>query len=70
MLDDVNLVEEYERVENTECRIVEDARENNILEILEAVRVVYLPFYVFVLYPHDLLELGLVREVLSVIGFV
>jgi hypothetical protein len=34
VLDNVDLVEEYEGVENAECGVVEDARENNVLEIL------------------------------------
>jgi hypothetical protein len=65
MLDNIDLVEKYKRVQNAERRVVEDARKNNILEVLKSVRVV-----VLVLYPYDLFELGFVGKVLSVIGFV
>ena len=70
MLNNIDLVEEYERVEDTECGVVENARENNVLEILEAVCVVDLPFYVVVLDLHNFLKFGLIVEVLSVVGFV
>ena len=70
MLDNVDLVEKYKRVQNAERRVVEDARKNNILEVLKSVRVVDLPLYVLVLYPYDLFELGFIGKVLSVIGFV
>lgn len=70
MLDNIDLVEKYKRVQNAERRVVEDARKNDILEVLKSVRVVDLPLYVLVLYPHNLFELGFVGKVLSVIGFV
>jgi hypothetical protein len=34
MLDNIDLVEEYERVENAECGVIENARENNVFEVL------------------------------------
>lgn len=70
MLDDVDLVKEDEGVQNAESRIVEDARKNHVFEVLESVRVMYLPFDVFVFYPYDLLELGFISEILSMVGFV
>jgi hypothetical protein len=70
MLNNVDLVEEDERVQNAEGRIVEDARKNDVFEVLEPVRVMYLPFDVFVFYPDNLLKLGFVSEVLSMVGFV
>lgn len=70
MLDDVDLVKEDEGVQNAESRIVEDARKNHVFEVLESVRVMYLPFDVFVFYPYDFLELGFISEILSMVGFV
>lgn len=70
MLDDVDLVKEDEGVQNAESRIVEDARKNHVFEVLEPVRVMYLPFDVFVFYPYDFLELGFISEILSMVGFV
>lgn len=70
MLDDVDLVKEDEGVQNAESRIVEDARKNHVFEVLESVRVMYLPFDVFVFYPYDFLELGFIGEILSMVGFV
>ena len=70
MLDDVDLVKEDEGIQNAESRIVEDARKNHVFEVLESVRVMYLPFDVFVFYPYDFLELGFIGEILSMVGFV
>jgi hypothetical protein len=34
MLNDFDLIEENERVEDGKCRIIENAREDNVLEIV------------------------------------
>jgi len=34
MLDNIDLVEKYERIENRECGIVENACQNYVLEVL------------------------------------
>jgi hypothetical protein len=34
VLNNVDLVEKYEGIEDTECGVVEDTGENNVLEIL------------------------------------
>lgn len=70
MLDNVDLVEEDKRVQDGEGWVVEYAGENNVLEILQAVCIMDLPLDIVVLYPDYLLELGLVGEVMSVVGFV
>lgn len=70
MVDYIDLVEEYQRVENGEGRIVQYSGEDYVLEVLEAVSVVYLPFDVGIFNADDLLEFGLVGEVLPVICFV
>ena len=63
-------MEEYERVEDREGGIVEYACEDNILYVLQAVRVVDLLADVWFFDVDDLLESRVVREVLSVIRFV
>jgi hypothetical protein len=70
MLDDVDLVEEDERIQYREGRVVQDARENDVFEVLQSVCRVNLPFYLLVLDLHHLLELGLVGKVLPVVCFV
>ena len=70
MLDNVDLVEKDERVQYGESRVVQDARKDNVLQVLQSVRRVDLPFYLFVLNPHHLFELGLVGKVLPVVCFV
>jgi hypothetical protein len=70
MLDNIDLVEEYERVEDTEGGVIENARENNVLEVLQPVCVVDLPLYALLLDSYNLFELGFVGEILSVIGLV
>jgi hypothetical protein len=69
MLNNVDLMEEYERIQNAKGRVVENARQDNVFEVLEPVRVVYFSFDVFVFYSYHLLELGFVGKVLSVVGF-
>lgn len=70
MVDYIDLVEEDQRVENGEGRIVQYSCEDYVLEVLKAVSIVYLPFDVGILNADDLLEFGLVGEVLPVICFV
>ena len=70
MLDNINLVKKYERIEHAERRVIQDSRKHDVLEVLQPVCVMDLPLYGIVLYPYDLLELRFVSEVLSVVGFV
>lgn len=70
MLNDIYLVKVDERVENRESGIVENASENNVLEILQPVRVVDFLAYGLVFDFNNLLELGFVGEVLPVVGLV
>lgn len=64
------MVEEYEGVEDAECGVVEDAGENNVFEVLQAICVMDFPLDVLVLNLDDFFKFGLVVEVLSVIGLV
>ena len=70
MLNNVDLVEEYERVENGESGIVENAREDHIFQILKPVCVVNLSLNVVVLDSYDLFEFRFVGKILSVVRLV
>ena len=70
MVDDLDLVEEDEGVENGEGRVVQYARQDHILEILQAPRVADFPADEGIFDRNDLFKAGLVREVLPMVGFV
>ena len=70
MLDDIDLVEEYERIKHRECRVVEDTGQDNVLQVLQAVCVVNLSFDGVVLDSDNLLELRLICKVLPMICLV
>lgn len=70
MLDNIYLVEEDERIENGKCGIIEDTRKYYILEVLQPVGIMNLLLNLFVLDADNFFELGLVREVLPVVGLV
>ena len=67
---DVNLVEENARVEHVERRIVDSAREYDVLEKLKAVGMVYLPLNAVVADRYRLMVAGGLVEELAVIGLV
>ena len=58
MVDDVNLIEDDARVEHIERRVVEDAREDDVLEELQPVRVVHLLLHARVVQRDRLVEVG------------
>lgn len=70
MLHNVDLVEEDKRVENGEGRVVEDACEDDVFNILEAVGVVDLFADVRFFDVDHFFETRGVREVLPVVCFV
>lgn len=70
MLDNIDLVEEYERVEDGEGRIVEYSCEDNVFYVLKTVGVMDLLPYVGLFDVDDFFESRVVREVLSMVCFV
>ena len=68
--DDVDLVEDDGRVEDVECRVVDRAREHDVLEELEAVCVVDLALDRVVTDGDWLVEAGGVAEEVAVVGLV
>lgn len=60
-------MEEDQTVEDGEGRVIEEPREDNVLEIEKAVGIVDLSANVWVVDFDDFLEFGRVREVLSVV---
>lgn len=70
MLNDVDLVVEDERIQYREGRIVEDAREHHVFQILKAVGVMDPLSNVCVLDADNLFELCLVGEIVTMIRLV
>ena len=70
VLNNVDLMEEDKRVENREGGVVEDARQYNVFEILQAVGGVDLSFYRLIFDSDHFLKLGLIGEILSVVSLV
>ena len=68
--DDVDLVEDDGRVEDVERRVVDCAREHDVLEELEPVCVVDLALDRVVTYGDWLMEAGGVAEEVAVVGLV
>ncbi len=70
VLHDVDLVEEDEGVEHAVGRIVQEPRQDHVFEVLQSVRVVDALPDRLVLKVDDFLELGTMREVVTVVGLV
>ena len=68
--DNVHLMKKDERVEDGEGRIIEDASQHHVLEILEPPGSMDLAADVFVFDGHDFLETRRILEILSMIGLV
>jgi hypothetical protein len=70
VIDDINLVEEDARVEHIECRIVNGACENDVLEKLQPVGVMYFLLDAFIADRYGLVVTGRLVKELAIIGFV
>lgn len=67
---DVDLVENYARVEDVECGVIKCAGEDNVFEELKAVSVVYFALDDWVPDDDGLMEVGVLVKKLAIIGFV
>ena len=70
VLDNVDLVEEDERVEHGEGGVVQDPSQDDVLQVLQPIGMVDLPPDRLVLDLNDLLEFGAVAEVVAMVGLV
>ena len=68
--DDVDLVEDDARVEDVKGGVVEDAREDDVFEELEAIRVVDLALDGWVADGDGLVEFSAFLQEFAVVGFV
>jgi len=70
MIDNIHLVEEDARVDDVECRIIQNAGEHDILEELQPVGMVDFPFNGLISDRDRGMEVGVLPEELPVIRFV
>jgi len=69
MVDDVDLVEEHESVQNTECWVIENSGEDDIFQIEKSIGLVDLVPDILVFDFYDLTEFSRFEKELSVRGF-
>ena len=70
VLDNIDLVEEDERVQHRKRRVIQNPGQDHILEVLQAICLVDLAVYLFVLDLDDLLEPPLVAQPLAMVRLV
>ena len=70
VIDDVNLVEKDARVEHVEGRVVDSAREHDVFEELEPIRMVHLSLDALVADRYRLVIAGRLMEEFTVVGLV
>src|SRR5436190_12457443 len=68
MLNDVNLIVENQGIQDREGRIIQYPSQNNVLEILKPISIMYLLLYGFIFNPNDFFKSRLVGQPLSMIG--
>lgn len=70
MVDNIDLVEEYQRVQDRERGVVEDARKDNVFEVLQSPCLSDFLLNDGVFHRNHFSVSGLVLEVLPMVGFV
>jgi hypothetical protein len=70
MVDNIDLVEEYQRVQDRECGVVEDARKDNVFEVLQSPCLSDFLLNDGVFHRNHFSVSGLVLEILPMVGFV